>query len=463
MSPQQKESLAQEAGTLFRRLFPICRSLTGPGVRQSLEILREVAFFHRHEIPSGTQVFDWIVPDEWRLKRARLWDDQGALLLDSDQNNLHVLNYSIPFDGVVGFAELDPHLHTLPHLPQAIPYRTSYYTRDWGFCLSHRQYEALDRAGRYRVQIETELAPGILDYGDCLTGAEEAPREYLFSTYICHPSLANDNLSGPILWVLLLRALQGRRLKNRYRFVIIPETIGAVAYLACHGHALGRVQGGYVLSCVAGPGILGYKQSLAAFRGAPVLVDRAAMTTLAELDLAHRIYPFDIHGSDERQYSLPAWRIPVGSLHASKYYEYDEYHTSLDNLDFVRPERLVDMLELYLMVVEKLERNATYRSLLPQSEAMLGKRGLYPATGGSLMQPAAAALADHGQRRFLVDAEKTLHGSRIDAMLWLMMLADGQMDLLAIAQQTGIAFSALADAADLLCCHGLLAVAQEES
>jgi aminopeptidase-like protein len=446
------DALTAQADDLLQRLFPICRSLTGGGVRQTLSILKEQVEFDLHEVPSGTVCYDWTVPDEWNVRDAFIADLQGRRLVDFQANNVHLVGYSVPVDREMSFDELAPHLHSLPDLPEAIPYRTSYYNRDWGFCLTHDQLQALDRRARYRVLIDSTLAPGGLTYGEAgLPG--DSGQEYLVSTYVCHPSLANDNLSGVVLWTLLLRELsRAGRLRHAYRFVIVPETIGAVVYLARNETRARRFAGGFVVTTVGGPGSFGYKQTYAGDH----LVDRAVRQTFQELELDYLAYPFDINGSDERQYSQPHFRIPVGTITRDKYYEYPYYHTSLDNLDFVRAENLVETLKLYLLAVEKLEQNRVYCSRMPYCEPMLGRRGLYPKVGGSIKQQAAAAGAEHGRRGYQVDAGRMLYGSELDAIRWLMFHADGNTSLLEIAERTGLPMRQLSAVAEKLVENDLL-------
>ncbi|MEZ0395277.1 MAG: DUF4910 domain-containing protein [Anaerolineales bacterium] len=448
-------ALTARADELLRRLFPLCRSITGDGLRQSLRTLAEVTPFDLVEVPSGTVCYDWTIPDEWNVRDAYVADSSGRRLIDFRANNLHLVNYSCPFEGRLTFDELAPHLHTLPDLPTAIPYRTTYYRRTWGFCLTHEQFQRLDRQATYRVVVDTTLAPGALTYGEArLPGV--SGREYLISTYICHPSLANDNLSGPVLWTLLLAELRRRRLRHAYRFVIAPETIGALAYIARNEAAVRALAGGFVATTVAGPGQFGYKRT---FRGDAV-IDRVVRLTFRELGLDYIEYPFDVNGSDERQYSQPGLRIPLGTICKDKYYEYPYYHTSLDNLDFISAENLVETLKLYLLAIEKLEYDRRYRSRNPIGEPMLGKRGLYPQTGGAIKQRAASS-AVHGERRYAVDEGSILYGSELDALRWVLFYADGQTSLLEVAEKTGLPLRQLHQAAEKLLAGGLLEEADD--
>jgi len=445
------ERLEQEADLLLRDLFPICRSLTGEGVRQTLRQLKAVANFEMHEVPSGTKCFDWVVPDEWNVRDAFIADLTGERLVDFRRSNLHLASYSVPFDGVVSFEELDTHLHSLPALPEAIPYRTTYYNRDWGFCLTHRQRETLDRNADYRVVIDATLQPGGLTYGECLLPGTSG-EEYLVSSYCCHPSLANDNLSGVILWTLLLRELQSRPHRHAYRFILVPETIGAIAYLSLHKEEMRRVSGGLIPTTVAGPGKFGFKRTYLGDHR----IDRVIELTLREQRLDYVAYPFDINGSDETQYSAPFFRIPIGTISKDKYYEYPFYHTSLDNLEFISAGGLIDSLKLYMLTIEKLELDVQYESQNPYSEPMLGKRGLYPPTGGSIKQSAVDPSKSHLDRTYSIGGDNVAYGSELDAIRWVMFTADGSTGLLEVAETSGLPVRQLYDTAENLRRHGLL-------
>jgi aminopeptidase-like protein len=445
------ESLTEEADRLLRRLFPICRSLTGDGVRETLAILKEVAAFDVHGVLSGTVCYDWTVPEEWSIRDGYIATLSGERIVDFRESNLHVVSYSAPIDAVLSFEELEVHLHTLPTLPDAIPYRTTYYKRDWGFCLTHGQFLRLDRTAKYHVVIDSTLAPGSLTYGETLLPGRSG-QEFLISTYCCHPSLANDNLSGMVLWSLLLRELRARPTRHSYRFVIVPETIGAIAYLHANEERMRQVAGGFVVTTVAGPGRFGYKHS---FLGNHRL-DRAVRQTFRELAIEPLDYPFDINGSDERQYSAPFFRIPIVTICKDKYYEYDCYHTSLDNLEFISASSLVETLKLYLLSIEKLECDGAYRSLSPHCEPMLGRRGLYPQTGGSIRQGAGQAETAHAQRGYDVSEGRIARGSELDAIRWLLFWGDGKTTLLEIAERTGLPVRQLYETAEMLRQHDLL-------
>ncbi len=451
MTTLEEATLSAQARDFLNRLFPLCRSLTGEGVRQTLAILREVADFTIQEVPSGTVAYDWVVPEEWNVREAYIADSHGRRIVDFQQNNLHLVSYSIPFEGTLTFEELRPHLHTLPDLPDAIPYRTSYYNRTWGFCLSQRQFDALDRQETYFVKIDTVLAPGSLTYGEAVLPGRSG-HEYLISTYCCHPSLGNDNLSGMVLWALLLRELSQRQRRHTYRFLIAPETIGALVWLSRNESIAPTIAGGFLPSTVAGPGPFGYKRT---FLGNSI-IDRVVRQTFRELRLDYIEYPFDINGSDERQFSAPAFRIPIGMICKDKYYEYTFYHTSLDNLDFISADALIQTLKLYLLAIEKLEMNRTYRSLMPYGEPMLGKRGLYPNLGGSIKQQAANLHLPHEQRPYQVSEETILYGNELDAIRWLLFYSDGQTSLLDIAEKTSFPMRQLFEIAEKLVSHHLL-------
>lgn len=440
--------MVRDADALLRRLFPICRSLTGNGVRETLRVLDETVPFDQTEIPSGTVCYDWMVPNEWNIADAFVADATGCRLIDFRENNLHVVSYSVPVDRVMSFAELRPHLHSLPAMPTAIPYRTSYYREEWGFCLTHEQLATLDASASYHVRIDARLEPGSMTTGERVVGGASG-REYLLSAYCCHPSMANDSLSGVVLWTLLLRELASRPLRHRYRFVVLPETIGAIAYLHQHEAAMQALAGGYVITTVAGPGSLGYKES---FLGNHV-VDRAVRLAFRDLGREHIAYPFDVIGSDESHYSAPFFRIPVGTICKDKYYEYPFYHTSLDNLEFVSAEHLVTTLEVYLAAIGNLENDLVCRSLNPWCEPMLGKHGLYPQLGGQFRQPARAG---DGHSAYQIEEGISVSDQDVATMLWIMFLSDGRASLLDVAERTGTPVASVRRLAESLASAGLL-------
>lgn len=404
-----------------RDLFPVCRSITGEGNRTTLARLGRDLPLMVHEVPSGTRVLDWDVPDEWTLRDAWVKDPQGRIVIDFKINNLHVLNYSIPVHRTLSREELLPHLHSLPDQPDWIPYRTSYYNKTWGFCLADKIKQALP-AGTYEVLIDADLKPGHLTYGELvLPGASN--EEVLFSTHICHPSLANDNLSGISVASRLAQVLARIDRRYTYRFLFIPGTIGSITWLARNREALHNIRHGLVLSCLGDDHAPTYKMS----RHEGAEIDRAVEHVLQHRKQPYEIRRFSPYGYDERQYGSPGFNLPVGLLMRSPYGEYPAYHTSADNLDLVRPEHLADSLHLILHIVEVLEGNRTYINTQPYGEPQLGRRGLYEQLGGA---------NDRHQRQM--------------AMLWVLNQSDDHHDLLAIAGRSGLPFHLLHQAASRL-------------
>jgi aminopeptidase-like protein len=421
-------TLGAELHAGMRELYPICRSITGDGLRASLRLLQRWAPLELHEVPTGTRVFDWEVPREWNLRSARLWGPDGELIADAARLNLHLLNYSVPFRGTVGLDELQAHLHSLPEAPELVPYRTSYYREAWGFCLADSVRRRL-RPGDYRVEIDTTLADGSLSYGELfLPGREE--REVLISTHCCHPSLANDNCAGMVMCAALARVLSGMERRYGYRFLFVPGTIGAITWLALNEERTSRIAHGLVAACAGDAGMLTYKRS----RRGDAEIDRAVIQVLRHSEKEHRIRDFTPYGYDERQYGSPGFDLPVGSLTRTPYGEYPEYHTSADEPSLVKPEKLADTFRRYLEAFEVLEGNETYRNLQPKCEPQLGKRGLYGLVGG---QSHAAAFQM--------------------AMLWVLNMSDGSKSLLEVAERSGVPFPELRRAAEALERGGLLA------
>ncbi len=373
MSLNREEELAK-LEHYFDRLWPICRSLTGDGVRESLAILGEEMDLKTSAIKSGEQVFDWTVPKEWRIRDAYIVCPDGRKIAQFKENNLHVLNYSTPVDRMVSLEELKDHLYSLPSMPKAIPYVTSYYKEKWGFCISHEELERLGE-GDYRVFIDSELFDGELNYAEAVLEGESG-KEILFSTYICHPSMANNELSGPLATLMLYRRLQA--VKNRkftYRFLFAPETIGVIAYLAREGQGLkANLEAGYVLTCCGDRGIPTYKRS----KKETHLVDEMAIHTLKHLSDEFNTIPFSVGGSDERQYCSPGFNLPVGSLMRTPYQQFKEYHTSFDNKDFISFGHLLETVDFYTKIAQGFELNDCYLNAVQYCEPQLGKRGLYP-------------------------------------------------------------------------------------
>jgi aminopeptidase-like protein len=437
MQPNKMLSAAPaEAMKLMQRLFPYCRSITGEGLRQTLKDIGDLIPLSILEFPSGTRVFDWTVPREWVIRDAFIADASGKRIVDFQINNVHVVSYSTPVDRYMTLNELSPHLHSLPDLPDAIPYRTSYYKENWGFCLTQRQRDTLDSSETYRAVIDSELIQGSLSIGEArLTGS--SGQEFLISTYCCHPSLANDNLSGPVVTALLYQELSRRKLRHSYRFVFLPETIGAITYCAHYPDDIRAMSGGFVVTSCGGPGPFGIKHT---FLG-DHLIDRSIRLAMRDAGITPVLYPFAPDGSDERQYSSPGFRLPVATISKDKYYEYDYYHTSLDNLDYVSGESLAGSLGLYLDAVSIIEENRKVISLNPDCEVQLGRRGLYPQTGGAL---------NHSKD------DRSQIENEVDVISWLLFWADGNNDLLTIAEKTSLPFRSLLLTAQKLEQHALL-------
>ena len=417
---------------LVRELYPICRSITGDGVRETLRILARHVPLEVHEVPSGTPVLDWSVPPEWNLRDAWIKNARGERVVDFRESNLHVVSYSQPLaPRRIGLAELREHLHSLPSQPDWIPYRTSYYDESWGFCLTHKQLESLTDS-EYEVCIDATLRPGHLSYGELVIPGESED-EVLISTHVCHPSLADDNLSGISVSIWLAREL-ARRSKRRYsyRFLYAPGTIGAISWLARNRDTAARVRHGLTLTCLGDAQPFTYKRS---FSG-NAEIDRAAAHVLeqrASESEPHEAIDYFPYGYDERQFNSPGFRLAVGSLMRGRHGRFSQYHTSADDLDFVRPERLDESLASLREIIDILEGNRRFRSLAPHGEPQLGRRGLYRAIGGA-GDPAELQLA----------------------MLWLLACGDGQHELLDVAERSGVRFAHLRAAADLLQEHQLL-------
>ena len=421
--------------SLIEQLYPICRSITGDGLRQSLRLIaRELPSLELHEVPTGTPVFDWTVPREWNVRGAYIATLDGRRLVDFAQSNLHLLQYSTPVDRIVERAELLRHLHTLPETPDWIPYRTAYYSEAWGFCLSQRQAEQLTDDA-YRVVIDTSLAPGHLTYGELVLPGERQ-EEVLLSCHVCHPSLANDNLTGIAVAEALARRLMGAKRRVTYRFLFIPGTIGSLAWLAANEARVGLIKYGLVLSCLGDGAPMTYKQS----RRGDAAIDRIAAHVLNQSGTPHRLLPFTPYGYDERQYCSPGFDMPVGCLMRSPNGTFPEYHTSADNLDFIRADALAHSLDTLQRIVAVIEGDGTYLNLSPKGEPQLGKRGLYRPIGG----------------------QKEAGGFDGMALLWVLSLADGKHSLLDTAERAGMPFAAIRAAADALQEKGLLAAVSPE-
>ncbi len=401
-------NLQTEIENYFDRLWPICRSITGNGLRESLKIINEIVPLEITEVKTGTRVFDWVVPKEWNIRAAYIVDPNGKKVCDFSLNNLHVVSYSVPVNKNITYSELLEHLHYIEELPEAIPYITSYYKETWGFCISYTQFLSLAKDGEYQVVIDSTLEDGSLTYGEAVLKGE-TDEEVLFSTYLCHPSMANNELSGPLVQAFLYKKIAALpKRKYTYRFLFAPETIGVISYLHRFGdHLTKHLAAGYVLTCCGDTGSFVYKRS----KRGDALCDRIAEHVLKYRDAAYEVIPFSIGGSDERQYCSPGFNLPVGSLTRSMYQRYKEYHTSLDNKDFISFAAMEETIAVYFEFVKALELNDFYINALPYCEPQLGKRGLYP----NLVDPFYKRESMHNR-------------------LHLLAYADGLIDLVSIAE-----------------------------
>jgi aminopeptidase-like protein len=420
-------NVGEEMYRFVTDLFPICRSITGKGVRETLALIQKHTPLDIHEIPSGTRVFDWIVPKEWNIREAWIKDPAGKKIIDFQNSNLHVLNYSTPVHARLSLKDLKDHLYSLPEHPDWIPYRTSYYNENWGICLPHNQLLGLSE-GEYEVFIDSSLEDGHLTYGEYyLRGETDA--EVLLSAHVCHPSLANDNLSGVAVATFLAKELGKLSLKYSYRFLFIPGTIGSITWLSLNESQISRIKHGLVFTCLGDPGNYTYKKS----RRGDAEIDRAVTEVLKNSGEAFEIREFSPYGYDERQFCSPGFNLPVGCFTRTPHAQYPEYHTSADNLDLVRPEYLVDSFSKCLAIFQVLENNRVYLNQNPKCEPQLGKRGIYSQIGGQ------------------IDAK-----AKELALLWVLNLSDGKNSLLDIAERSNLNFFTVSNAAQTLLKTGLL-------
>jgi aminopeptidase-like protein len=413
--------VGQEIYQLIETLYPICRSITGDGFRESMQILKEHIPVELHEVPTGTQVLDWTVPREWNIRDAYIKNTAGEKVVDFQKSNLHILNYSVPFQGKVKFAELKEHLFSLPEHEDWIPYRTSYYKENWGFCLTQKMLDSL-RDEEYDVFIDSSLENGFLTYGEFfIKGTLED--EFLISCHSCHPSLCNDNLSGMSVATFLAKYLSTKKSRYSYRFLFIPGTIGSITWLSLNEDKISKIKHGLVMACVGDPGKMHYKKT----RRGNAEIDVAVSHVLKHSGDNFDIREFSPYGYDERQYSSPGFNLAVGNLSRTPHGRFPEYHSSADNLDLVTAASLADSYSKFVEILNVIDNNNKYLNTNPQGEPQLGKRGLYSAMGG---------------RKDASDYEMSL--------LWVLNLSDGEHSLLDIAERSGIPFSSIHNAANAL-------------
>ena len=422
-----ESQLGHEAYELMRRLFPLCRSLTGSGVRATFDILQEYIPLTRSEVPTGARVCDWTVPDEWNVRDAYIARPDGTRVVDFQRSNLHVVSYSEPVRAILPLEALRPHLHTLPDRPDVVPYRTSYYERTWGFCLSHRQLLDLE-PGDYEVVIDATLAPGHLTYAESKLAGQRQD-EILISTYVCHPSLANDNLSGIVVATMLAKELAKRPRRHSYRFLFAPGTIGPLTWLERNRKRLESIRHGLTVACIGDDGALTYKRS----RRGDAEVDRAAEIALRDSGTPYRVLDFEPWGGDERQFCSPGFDLPLGAMTRTAHAAYPGNHTSADGLGRIHPGALAVSIEACLALLEILDTNRTCINLAPDGEPQLGRRGLYRSAGGAVATPADER-----------------------AMLWVLNQSDGSRTLLDIADRSGLPYATIVRAAERLQGAGLL-------
>ncbi len=420
-------SIGSDCYALAEKLFPICRSITGEGVRETLQCINDVHPIKISEISTGDSVFDWEVPKEWNIKAAYLKDKAGNVLVDFDSNNLHVVSYSQPIAKKISLEELKPHLHYLEDYPDWIPYRTTYYEENWGICLPYNLYKTLSD-DEYEVFIDSSFHDGGLSIGEAVIKGQ-SENEFLIFAHTCHPSLCNDNLSGISIAINLAKKLSQYTLRNTYRLVFAPATIGSIAWMSQNQKNLKKIKAGLVLACLGDSGVPSYKKT----KSGNDLIDRIATKHISSYGEGAKMIDFSPWGYDERQFSSPGINLPIGRLTRTPHGEFDEYHTSADNLDFIKPEFLADSFEMCLKIINSFENNRKFINTQPYGEPQLGKRGLYRKLGG------------------YQDVE-----SHTLAMLWVLNQSDGSNYLIDIAESSGISFDVLVHAAGILEQSGLL-------
>ncbi len=408
----KKNRTENEIFDLIKRLYPICRSITGNGVRQTLNLIKEIIPLEIIEVPTGTKTLDWTIPEEWNITDAYVKNSSGEKIIDFQKSNLHVVSYSVPVDKKINLSELKKHLHSLPEHPDWIPYVTSYYKENWGFCISHNQLKLL-KEDLYEVKIESDLSAGSLTYGEFYLPGE-LKEEVLISTHICHPSMCNDNLSGISVVTHLANYLKTRKQKFSYRFVFVPATIGAITWLSKNEENVKNIKYGLVAALLGDNGNFTYKKSRLGNAEIDKIVEYLLKTEIGEFN----IIDFSPYGYDERQYCSPGFNLPVGRLTRTPNGEFPEYHTSADNLDFVKPGKLKESFELYKRIVEVIEQNQTYLNLSPKGEPQLGRRGLYNSVAGNIKEYELA-------------------------LLWVLNMSDGNNSLIDIAIKSKLPFNTI--------------------
>ena len=436
---------------LMEKLFPICRSITGNGLRKSLKILQEIIPLKIIETPTNTQVYDWKIPKEWNINDAYIKNSKGEKIIDFQKSNLHVLNYSVPINKKISFEELKSHVFTLENNPDVIPYRTSYYQENWGFCMSHKQFLEM-KDDEYEVFIDSKLESGSMSYGEYFIQGE-SDKEVLLSCYPCHPSMCNDNLSGVVLLTYIANCLKNLSLKYSYRFLFVPEKIGAITWLSRNEKNTKNISHGLVATCLGDAGISTYKKS----RQGNAEIDKITLEVLTESGEDFNVIDFAPIGSDERQFCSPGFNLPIGSLARTLAPHFKEYHTSNDNLDFVKAEFLGNTFKKYLKIISKLEQNFSKnihsenkiranetkngRLLIntnPKCEPQLGKRNLYHAIGAQTPSQAGQKISNQL------------------ASLWILNYSDGKHSLSEIAELSGYDMEQLENMTDILIDVGLL-------
>ncbi|MBD2247152.1 DUF4910 domain-containing protein [Nostoc sp. FACHB-888] len=420
-------NISCEMYQLISDMYPICRSITGDGLRKTLNIIKQHIPLDIHDIPTGTQVFDWTIPKEWNIRDAFIKNSQGEKIVNFHQSNLHIVNYSINIHEKMPLEDLKAHLFTLHDQPDWIPYRTSYYKENWGFCLSHNQLLEL-KDEEYEVRIDSSLENGCLTYGEYYIRGKKTD-EIIISCHTCHPSLCNDNLSGIALATFLAKHLSEISPSYSYRFLFIPGTIGSITWLALNEANVDKIKHGLVVTCVGDPGKFHYKKS----RRGNAEIDKAVTHVLKSSGQDYKIMEFSPYGYDERQFCSPGFNLPVGCFMRSPHGTYPQYHTSADNLELVQPQYLADSFSKILSVLDIIENNKKYLNQNPKCEPQLGKRGLYSAIGGQ------------------TDTKKSEM-----AMLWVLNLSDGNHTLLEISEKSGIEFEVIKKTADTLLQFNLL-------